>query len=113
MATKNKTDKMGFCEKCGYHISNPLHEERCLLVSNPMNPKHYNQFKIQVMEFCEVNKFGWCESNVIKYVVRHEGKNGLEDLRKALEYLKCLIYYKETGKFLTPDKIKKLKRSWR
>lgn len=83
------------------------------LKESRLNPPHYNKFPIQVMQFCEVNNLGWCEANVIKYVVRHEGKNGLEDLKKALEYLKCLIYYKETGKFLTPDKIKKLKRSWR
>lgn len=82
---------------------------------DPMSPPHYEQHTIQVMEFCQRNNLGWCCSNVIKYVCRENKKNGLEDLKKAMEYLKCLIYFKETGekKFLTPDKIKKLKRSWR
>lgn len=72
-----------------------------------INPKHYNSFKIQVMEFCQVNNLGWCASNVIKYVCREGMKNGLEDLKKARAYLDCLINYKETGVFLTPDKLEK------
>lgn len=70
-----------------------------------LSPKHYEQFKIQVMEFCQVNNIGWCASNVIKYVCRENMKNGLEDLKKARQYLDCLIHYKETGEFFTPDKL--------
>lgn len=83
--------------------------------TNALDPKHYNSFKIQVMQFCQENNLTWCQANVIKYVCRAEQKNGIEDLKKAMEYLKCLIYFKESGekKFLTPDKIKKLKRSWK
>lgn len=72
---------------------------------NVLSPSHYEQHKIQVMEFCQVNNLGWCASNVIKYVCRENKKNGLEDLKKARQYLDCLINYKETGVFLTPDKL--------
>lgn len=68
--------------------------------------EHYTQHEIQVIEFCERNKLGWCASNVVKYVCRENKKRGLEDLEKAMSYLKCLIQYKRTGIFLTPDKIK-------
>ena len=33
--------------------------------------------------------FYWC--NVIKYLLRFQGKNGFEDLRKAQNYLEMLI----------------------
>lgn len=69
------------------------------------NQKHYTQHKIQVIEFCESNKLGWCASNIIKYVCRENAKNGLEDLNKALTYLATLIVYKESGVFHTPDEI--------
>lgn len=74
------------------------------------SPKHYEQHKIQVMEFCQVNNLSWCASNVIKYICRENMKSGLEDLIKAKSYLDCLIYYKESGKFLTPDKLESIKK---
>lgn len=33
--------------------------------------------------------------NIIKYVIRHEGKNGVEDLKKARTYLNRLIQLEE------------------
>lgn len=52
---------------------------------------HYKKFKIQPVEFCQKNKIPYCESNVIKYICRHEFKNGLEDLMKAKHYIDLLI----------------------
>ena len=72
-------------------------------IKKPLSPeqaaaqKHYTQHMIQVMEFCECNKLGWCASNVVKYVCRENAKNGIEDLNKALTYLACLIVWKESG----------------
>lgn len=68
---------------------------------------HYTQFQIQPIVFCEVNKLGWCTSNIIKYVCRENLKNGLEDLKKARVYLDCLIQYKETGYFMPPEQLYK------
>lgn len=38
---------------------------------------------------------GFMAGNVIKYVVRHQGKNGVEDLVKARTYLNRLIKVEE------------------
>lgn len=67
--------------------------------------KHYTQFKIQPIEFIDVNKIHWCAGNVIKYVCRADMKNGLEDLLKARTYLNVLIEHKSTGVFKTPEKL--------
>lgn len=60
---------------------------------------HYKDFPIQPIEFIMANDIPFCEGNVIKYVVRHGSKNGLEDLYKAKHYLELLIenYNKENS----------------
>ena len=40
---------------------------------------------------------GFCIGNVIKYISRYEKKNGTEDLKKALYYLKKAIKIREEG----------------
>ena len=52
---------------------------------------HYEKMKIQPLQFIVENNLGFCEGNIIKYVCRHESKNGLEDLEKASHYLTILI----------------------
>lgn len=52
---------------------------------------HYKDFEIQPSLFCHVNKIGWLEGNVIKYVCRHGSKNGAQDIRKAIHYLQLLL----------------------
>ena len=56
---------------------------------NPIEPSHCVDMKISPLEFIEANQdlLTWCTSNVIKYVGRHQRKNGLEDLKKAQWYL--------------------------
>lgn len=38
---------------------------------------------------------GFMVGNIIKYIVRYQGKNGLEDLYKARTYLDRLIQHEE------------------
>jgi hypothetical protein len=52
---------------------------------------HYKRHKIQPIDFIYDNQIGFIEGNIIKYVMRHKHKNGLEDLKKALHYLQILI----------------------
>ena len=52
---------------------------------------HYAVMKIQPIEFILANELGFCEGNVIKYLCRYKRKNGLEDLKKARQYLDFLI----------------------
>ena len=61
--------------------------------NNPIEPNHYVDMKISPLEFIEANQevLTWCTSNVIKYVGRHQRKNGLEDLKKVVLLLNHLL----------------------
>ena len=52
---------------------------------------HYKNFTIQPTEFIYKNGIPFIEGNVIKYVIRHRSKNGLQDLKKAKHYIDLLI----------------------
>lgn len=59
---------------------------------------HYENMPIQPVEFIIKNDIPFCEANVIKYVVRHKFKNGIEDLKKAKHYIEMLIENFEESK---------------
>jgi len=40
---------------------------------------------------------GYCQGNALKYIIRFDRKNGVEDLRKAEWYIKKLITHLENG----------------
>ena len=52
---------------------------------------HYKDLPIQPVEYIYANGIGYFEGNVIKYVSRWRGKNGLADLEKAKHYIEMLI----------------------
>jgi hypothetical protein len=52
---------------------------------------HYKKYKIQPIEFILKNNIGFCEANIIKYVLRFKEKGGAEDLLKAQHYIELLI----------------------
>ena len=52
---------------------------------------HYKKMPIQPIDFIYFNDIPFIEGNIIKYVLRHKQKNGLEDLKKAKHYLEILI----------------------
>lgn len=56
------------------------------------HPPHYNQGKIEVIEFIEDQRLGFHEANAIKYISRaeHKGRQ-LQDLQKAVWYLERKI----------------------
>jgi len=56
-----------------------------------IDPDHYNRHAIQPIEFIMKNNLSYCVGNVIKYVVRYSYKNGVEDLKKARQYIDFLI----------------------
>ena len=53
---------------------------------------HYQQ-PIEPIEYTMANGLGFCEGNVIKYVSRHQRKNGKEDILKAIHYLEFILHY--------------------
>lgn len=59
--------------------------------TDALSPHHYSRWKIQPWDFIAQNKLDFLTGNVIKYVMRHDEKNGLEDLQKARVYLDKLI----------------------
>ena len=52
---------------------------------------HYKDMPIQPVEYIHVNKLGYFEGCVIKYVSRWKKKNGIEDLKKARHFIDLLI----------------------
>ena len=50
---------------------------------------HY-KMAIQPIEFIVKNNIDFCEGNAIKYICRHEKKNGIEDIDKAIHYLELI-----------------------
>lgn len=65
------------------------------------NPSHYTDSKIEVIDYIEDKRLGFCLGNVIKYVSRAGKKRSadksdkekeIEDLKKARWYLDRRIY---------------------
>ena len=52
---------------------------------------HYKKYKIQPVEFIGKNNSGFCEGNIIKYILRFKEKGGVQDLEKAKHYIELLI----------------------
>lgn len=63
-------------------------------MSNVSHPKHYNQGKIEVIEFIEDKQMGFHLGNAIKYISRAGKKDPsktVEDLQKAIWYIERQI----------------------
>lgn len=69
-----------------------LHEYKCN--DNVNRPAHYTDGKIEVIEFIEDKKLGFCLGNAIKYISRAGKKDPtkeVEDLQKAKWYIERRI----------------------
>ena len=69
-----------------------------MATSDPTNPSYYgfgDDAVIECVDYIESHAFDFLEGNIIKYVTRYEGKNGVEDLKKASWYLDRLIKREE------------------
>lgn len=66
---------------------------------DPITPSHYHHGGLDVFTIMEKNMphqlEGFFLGNVLKYVMRYEYKNGVEDLKKAQKYLDKLIELKD------------------
>jgi hypothetical protein len=54
--------------------------------SKQIGGNHYKKFTIQPYEFISKNNLSFFQGNVVKYVCRYLGKNGIEDLEKIKHY---------------------------
>lgn len=73
-----------------------------MIEDNITNPKHYKLTGLDIEAIDVIKsvlgneKFeGYCRGNVIKYILRADSKNGIEDLKKAQVYLNWEILSKE------------------
>lgn len=83
-------------EWCDFNIAAaPLPPPPQPAPDNVTLPGHYGRFKIEPIRFAAENGLDFFQSNVVKYVCRHDAKNGIEDLKKARRYLDMYIAFKE------------------
>lgn len=72
-----------------------------LKTDNISNPKHYQgQYGLSAIDvhknFMTENQLGgYYLGNTLKYLLRYQNKNGLEDLKKARKHLDWLIEHEE------------------
>lgn len=52
---------------------------------------HYKGVPMEHWDFVLMHNIPYLEAQIIKYVMRHKKKNGMEDLRKAKHFLEKLI----------------------
>ena len=55
------------------------------------NPPHYANNEIEPIDYIIANKLTYCEGNVVKYITRWRSKGGIEDLKKAKQYIDFII----------------------
>ena len=66
-------------------------------VNKKINPSHYKQGKIEVIDFIMDQKMDYLTSNICKYICRWRFKDGVCDLKKARWFLDKLIEQEEGG----------------
>jgi hypothetical protein len=71
---------------------------------------HYKNRGIQPIEYSEANNLGACQHSVVKYITRHQDKNGIEDLSKIIHFtfLEAFFKYGEQGSTELKEKVLKL-----
>lgn len=83
----------------GFEFKNPFLKDN-ESESNPIIPDHYKSSdNMDVIDVCKVLNLNFNRGNVLKYIARAGKKDDeLQDLNKALEYLKREIKYIENKK---------------
>lgn len=83
------------CRENGKKLAEDFVEGCKSLVNDPVNhPSHYTDGKIEVIDFIEDKKLGFCLGNAVKYIARAGKKDPtkeVEDLEKARWYLERRI----------------------
>ena len=66
-----------------------------MITEEKLNPNHYKQGEIEVIDFILDQKMDYLKANVQKYIARWRFKDGLCDLKKARWFLDKLIEQEE------------------
>lgn len=56
-----------------------------------VKPNHYARYKIEPINFIMRNDLPFWMGNVVKYVMRADAKDGIQDLKKAIRYIEFRI----------------------
>ena len=81
-----------YCSTCSRCLWDKIKEDTV----EKTQPDYYSSDStLDVLDVIAMFQMGFHEGNVFKYVVRWRKKNGLEDLKKAREYLDRLICSQE------------------
>ena len=78
---------------CKKEYDDYCHKEK---EKNAIKPSHYKAGEFDVIAFCQLHNINFDLGNVIKYVTRagkKENNSELQDLNKAMEYLKRRIEF--------------------
>lgn len=72
------------------------HRQHLHLDDNTVTPDYYKSDGVETIDYLHAflteDEFnGFCKGNIIKYVSRANRKNGIEDIRKARDYIGYLI----------------------
>lgn len=58
---------------------------------------HYKSKAIQPIDYILGNELGFAEGNIVKYITRHQDKNGAEDIRKVIHYCQFILEHQYNG----------------
>lgn len=78
-----------------------VNDKKLVNMNNIKRPSHYSKNGLTPVEvvvnglFSKDETRGAFKFNILKYIVRYQDKNGIEDLYKAKEYLEMLIDYEK------------------
>ncbi len=93
--TVGKIEQLGATYKPQENVFKDIEEKVADMVNHP---PHYNDRTIEVIDIIEIciepeenPKVAYNMSNVLKYILRFRGKNGVQDLMKAKWYLDRMI----------------------
>ena len=68
------------------------------MIKENVSPDYYARYDIEPVSFIMRNQIPYAEGNVIKYVLRHDMKGGVEDIDKAIRYLEMIKDEKYSAK---------------
>ena len=66
------------------------------------HPSHYAKKGIEPREYIKANNLDFNEGNIVKYITRHEEKDGVGDIIKVISYARFVL---EDSYNLTPDQV--------
>ena len=81
----NPPDGFSECQQ-----ENVAETESVSVLNTQVGGGHYVDMPIQPVDYIVKNEIPFREACVIKYVTRHRKKNGVEDIKKAIHFLRMI-----------------------